>query len=749
MNPLLDQFLLEARELVQEGSDDLVALERAPEDAERLERIFRAFHTLKGGAAIADLPVMAGLLHVGEDLLASLRNRAIESSPAVIDTALRCLDQIGRWLDEIEASGGLSPQAPVQAEVLAEELRRHLPGPSPHVAPKTGPGFDWTRALIAATPGAADEVDRNGGAVAIAYEPDAKCFFNGDDPVGLMRKIPRLIALRIEPRSPWPPLRDMDPFACNLAFRALSLAPRAQIAELFRLVFDQAKIADVAPDVVRTSDAMPTARVRRILQAQRDLLAIPCAENEFVGRLGAAARTAINALRFADAASAADSVARARDEAAARHEVGPLLAALDGLLSDYASTSAADAGGETAATVDAAGPSLASRILRIEEAKVDNLVNVASELIVAANGLHDLAARIGRELGEGETARTLRNQSADLARLVNRTHRAAVQLRLVPMAQVFRRFPRIVRDIAQGLGKSVAFVASGEDIEADKSIVDMMFEPLLHLVRNALGHGIEAPDERRRCGKPVEARLVLTAQRLGEQLVIEVADDGRGIDPVAVRRKVRELALMPDDQLAELKDEQVIQLVFWSGFSTATEVSEMSGRGVGLAAVRSAAERVAGSVSVANGVGQGATVRLALPLSMALVRIMTVESGGEVFGVPIDAVAETVRLPRDRLIGIKSGSAFVLRDQIVPTCRLDRLLDLPACAGSDAGDALILVTHVGGEATGIEVDGIGERLDVVLKPMQGILAEASDYAGTTLLGNGRVMLVLNLGAILP
>jgi two-component system, chemotaxis family, sensor kinase CheA len=207
--------------------------------------------------------------------------------------------------------------------------------------------------------------------------------------------------------------------------------------------------------------------------------------------------------------------------------------------------------------------------------------------------------------------------------------------------------------------------------------------------------------------------------------------------------------LMPDDQLAELKDEQVIQLVFWSGFSTATEVSEMSGRGVGLAAVRSAAERVAGSVSVANGVGQGATVRLALPLSMALVRIMTVESGGEVFGVPIDAVAETVRLPRDRLIGIKSGSAFVLRDQIVPTCRLDRLLDLPACAGSDAGDALILVTHVGGEATGIEVDGIGERLDVVLKPMQGILAEASDYAGTTLLGNGRVMLVLNLGAILP
>ena len=277
----------------------------------------------------------------------------------------------------------------------------------------------------------------------------------------------------------------------------------------------------------------------------------------------------------------------------------------------------------------------------------------------------------------------------------------------------------------------------------------MMFEPLLHLVRNALGHGIEPPHERRAKGKPEQAQLSLTALRHGEQLVIEVTDDGRGIDPGVVRRKVREQSLLPDDQLKDLSDEQVIQLVFSSGFSTAAEVSEMSGRGVGLAAVRSAAERVGGGVSVASTVGRGTTVRLTLPLSMALVRIMTVQSGGEVFGVPIDVVAETIRLPRDRLIGIKSGQAFVLRDQIVPTCRLDRLLDLPAVGRREAGDALILVTHIGGQAAGLEVDGIGERLDVVMKPMQGILAEASDYAGTTLLGNGRVLLVLNLGAILP
>jgi two-component system chemotaxis sensor kinase CheA len=184
----------------------------------------------------------------------------------------------------------------------------------------------------------------------------------------------------------------------------------------------------------------------------------------------------------------------------------------------------------------------------------------------------------------------------------------------------------------------------------------------------------------------------------------------------------------------------------------------MSGRGVGLAAVRGAVERFGGSAKVESRPGHGTTIRLALPLSMAFMRIMTVRVGGELFGVPIEAIAETIRLPRTHIVQIRGGEAFVLRDKIVPTCRLDRLLELPGSDQSwargaghadDTDDALILVTDAGGQTAGIEIDGIGERLEVVVKPMQGLLAEASDYAGTTLLGNGRVLLVLNLGAVLP
>jgi two-component system chemotaxis sensor kinase CheA len=276
------------------------------------------------------------------------------------------------------------------------------------------------------------------------------------------------------------------------------------------------------------------------------------------------------------------------------------------------------------------------------------------------------------------------------------------------------------------------------------------------VVRNALDHGIETPPERRAAGKPEQAQITMRALHQGEQVVIEIGDDGRGIDPAAVRRKGREQSLISDEEARELSDEQIIQLVFSAGLSTSAQVSQMSGRGVGLAAVRGVVERFGGSAKVESRRGHGTTIRLALPLSMAFMRIMTVQAGGEMFGVPIEAIAETVRLPRTHIVQIRDGEAFVLRDKIVPTCRLDRLLELPGADQSrgrgtghaDTDDALILVTDAGGQTAGIEIDGIGERLEVVVKPMQGLLAEASDYAGTTLLGNGRVLLVLNLGAVL-
>jgi two-component system chemotaxis sensor kinase CheA len=750
MNALLEQFVLEARELVNEASDELLALERLPGDQQRIDVVFRAFHTLKGGAAIADLPDMTQLLHVGEDLLSALRGRKLPCTSDIINALLACVDQVGHWLADIETTGRLPDLAAERAAVLAADLRRFLPRSSAETAVRADSEFDWAARIIADDPALSAKAG-HGAIVAIAYDPQPNCFFDGDDPLGLLRKVPQLVFLDVHARSPWPDLQKINPFACNLAFRALTLASRHDVGQVFRYIPDQVRIAEIA----RGSASSATARerssrdlARKILAAQRTLLAAPCPEKEFFGRLGAAIEVAKNVLRFAGAEGGAARIEAVRAEATSARNADLVLRVLDQLLSSAASDwSKADSVHDTEAAP--AGELPATRTLRIEEAKVDRLLDVAGELIVAKNTMNDLAARIGAELGEGEIARAVRNQTAVIDRLVGETHHSAVQLRMVPLAQAFRRLPRVVRDVSHELGKQAAITMKGEDTEADKSVVDAIFEPLLHVLRNALDHGIETPEERRSAGKPEQAEISLSAFRHGEHIVIELGDDGRGVDAAAVRRKAREQSLISEEEARELSDDQAIQLVFAEGLSTAAQVSQVSGRGVGLAAVRATVERLGGAVSVASQSGRGTTVRLTLPLSMAFMRIMTIHAGGEVFGVPIEAIAETVRLPRAHILQIKSGEAFVLRDRIVPTCRLDRLLELPNAVTRDRGDdALILVTDAGGQTAGLEIDSIGERLDVVVKPMQGLLAEVQDYAGTTMLGNGRVLLVLNLGAVL-
>ncbi|MDX6596095.1 MAG: two-component system, chemotaxis family, sensor kinase CheA, partial [Solirubrobacterales bacterium] len=237
--------------------------------------------------------------------------------------------------------------------------------------------------------------------------------------------------------------------------------------------------------------------------------------------------------------------------------------------------------------------------------------------------------------------------------------------------------------------------------------------------------------------------------RAGDRFIIEVIDDGGGIDPTLVRRRARERGVIGDDELAALPDDQVIDLIFSAGFSTATEVSDISGRGVGMDVVRATVERIGGRASVISRVGAGTTVRLDLPMNIAMSRIMVVSAGGQNFGIPMDAVTETVRLAPDRVSRIKNNEGFVLRDRIVPICSLAELMKLPQARAPGLDARLVIVTDISGKVIALEIDAIEDRLEVVLKPLQGLLSNARGYAGTTLLGDGRVLLVLDLKEILP
>jgi two-component system chemotaxis sensor kinase CheA len=769
VSALQEQFVTEARELIRQATDDLIALERDGASPERVDRVFRAFHTLKGSAGVVELPAMSIMLHAAEDLLAGVRQGTLGGGPDIIDAALACLDQVSRWVDDFEAAGALPTQAGEDSRILAERMRSYLPAEASQQQPgsavrQSTAGMaagspEWAARMIAAERDTmASRMPKHASALwAISYQPIAGCFYNGDDPLQLMRQVPDLLAFHIEPAEPFAPLSDIDPYACNLRLQAISAGQRDEIARIFRLVPDQVQITGVPPDALLANpsvagDADQTL-IRTVIEAQCELLRVSDRTDDFAGCTGAAARAATNALRHADQPQPAELVQRAGATALAQRDAGPLLTALQQALvalSDTRPASVAEGvdGPSTGAAVSATERS-AERVLRVSEAKIEALVNLAGELVVAKNALAHSAKRVEQELGGHEVARSIRRDHDAIDRLVVELHGTILQLRLVPVAQVFRSLHRLVRDVSRQLGKNVGLVTSGETAEADKTIVDRLFEPLVHLVRNAVDHGVETPEQRRSAGKPETATISIGASRTGDRFLIEVTDDGRGIDPAAVRRKASEKQLVPADELATLTDEQVVDLVFAPGFSTAAEVSDISGRGIGMDVVRTVVEQIGGRVSLASRIGAGTTVRLDLPMTIAMSRIMVVDAGGQLFGISMDAVSETVRLTPDRISRIKNNLGFVLRERIVPIVSLAELMKLPERAKEDGAARLFVVMEAAGRMAAFEVDAVRDRLDVVLKPMQGLLENARGYAGTTLLGDGQVLLVLDVKELLP
>ena len=599
MNPLHEQFIIEARELVDQATDDLIALDREGSTPERIERVFRAVHTLKGSAGIVELPAMGMMLHAAEDVLAAIQAGQIAADTDLIDQGLACLDQVSRWVDEFEARAALPADAAEDAHAMVQRLRAFLPD----TASVPEPGADGAAAARAANalPGWISDLiasrrtqisqalsARPATLFAISYEPHAGCFFNGDDPVGLMRQVPELLAFRIEPREAWGGLADLDPYACNLRLRAIAAAGRNELAGIFRLVPDQVRIVELPAATLRPDSTVPLDRsdlIHSILREQQKVLEASSAKQDLAGRVerpraappmpcapasGATWRSKSTAPARLPLRRAIRGRCRPRSRRRSRHwpasrSPPSRLALLPGL----------------AAAPDGAAARPALRLLRVDEARIDALVNLAGELIVAKNGLAHLARKADDELKDHDLALAIKREHEAIERLAGDMHAAVLRLRMVPVMHVLRPFPRLVRDMSQRLNKKVRLLMRGEATEADKTIVDRLFEPLLHLVRNALDHGVEAPDERRAAGKPDVASIAIQASRIGERFMVEVVDDGRGIDPASVRRKANERGLTTGDELAALSDEQAIDLISCPAFRPRRRSRTFPGAGLG------------------------------------------------------------------------------------------------------------------------------------------------------------------------
>ncbi|MFO1368088.1 MAG: chemotaxis protein CheA [Marinagarivorans sp.] len=387
--------------------------------------------------------------------------------------------------------------------------------------------------------------------------------------------------------------------------------------------------------------------------------------------------------------------------------------------------------------------------IKVDQAKIDRLMNLIGELIVAKNALPYLASRAEEGMGVRELAREIKSHHGVVNRIADEMQDAIMQIRMMPFSTISARYPRLVRDIARKLAKDVQFLVEGEETEADKNIIESLADPLVHILRNSLDHGIELPEERTRLGKSPQACLRLRASQEADRVVIDVSDDGRGIDPEKIKRKAYEKGLIDETLLERMSERDAIQLIFAAGFSTAETVSDLSGRGVGMDVVRSAVERVNGSISIDSQVGKGTHIRISLPLSMAVTRVMLVEADRQLFAVPMDEVVETVRVPRSQIHTLKQHQTTLLRGRIVPLAQVHQLLALTAeaCFNED-DECAVLVVRVGDHVLGLVVDDFHGTEDIIQKPLAGVLANLRGFSGSALLGDGSVLMVLNIKELL-
>ncbi len=401
----------------------------------------------------------------------------------------------------------------------------------------------------------------------------------------------------------------------------------------------------------------------------------------------------------------------------------------------------------TAHAQSGGGPA-SSELLRVEVSKIDRIMNLVGELVIGRSMVAQVLAELSEGAVGGSPLDRLSDANGFLEHTLSELQAAVLKIRMVPVEHVFRRFPRLVRDLAHAREKSVELEIQGGLTELDKSIVDALGEPLLHLVRNAIDHGLEAPDERVRAGKPRSGRLLLSAFYEGNHVHVVVEDDGRGIDVAQVARQAVTQGLIESSQLDQMAPAEILNTIYQPGFSTNDEVSDISGRGIGMDVVRESIENLKGVIELQTAPGRGTRFLIRLPLTLAILRAVLVEVADKAFAVPLTSVLEIVRLRSDQARSVLGRGVLQWRDRVVPLVSLSRALGLPPSASEDSGRAFVLVVGEAERRIGLVAERLLGEQELVVKPIDDTLTRSPGIAGASILGNGRVVLILHTRGLL-
>jgi two-component system, chemotaxis family, sensor kinase CheA len=689
---LRELFYETSQELLQALNDDALKLEKTPGDEEIVRAIRRTVHTLKGDSAACGLRELSELAHQFEDAL-SLEGAV--SHAAVAEIAFGAADLFVEMIAAYRNGAKMPSTKSVSKKI--QELT-------------SGPAAKKSRGKKSKAGAAASGAKKAGDWTEYEKLAMAKAQADGQDVLHVVVKIDPLCAMPIAGRQlVHNAISSMGPI---IAVRPDPKSPAASKHVEFVLASVQ------TPEQIAAKCKIPTIVEEVAL--------------EIMLTGGAAAK----------AADPAPDTPTAPEPSIASDVPAPE-AAEEKASAAPAEPASAEASPTVPAPEAAAAPAAMENILRVEAGRIDSVLNLVGELIIGKSmlqqALNEFAKRYPKELLRGKFADAMAFQ----ARVLNDLQRSVMKIRMVPVDQLFRRFPRMVRDVARQCGRDVELAVSGQDTDLDKGILDAIAEPLTHLVRNAVSHGIESPEERRRLGKPAQGTVRLNAYHQGNQVLVEVSDDGRGIDVQKIRAKAIELGLTTPEEAARLSDNETVEFIFRPGFSTAEQVTEVSGRGVGMDVVQSVLHRLKASINVENRPGQGATFRLKLPLTLAIIKALLFWVEERLYAIPLNAVIEIARTAESGVHQVDNYEVLQLRNQVLPVLRLGR----PAPDGDHKSKLFVLVILVGERKYGLIVDALEGEEELVIKALDDQTFSTDLVSGASILGNGRVVLILNLPSV--
>jgi len=706
ISAVLPAFISEAHEQLETIEQLLLQLETAPDDRELLDALFRCAHTVKGSAGIFGLDRVVDFTHHVESLLDRLREGAIRLTPTLSTLLLRSNDRIRMLVDTAADDTPPEPDEAADIAALALELQ-HAGGASMH-------------AVAAGVPKAAVAVPVDSSSrtwhVSVHFGPET--YRDGMDPLSTLnylRSFGHIVALCCDVEAV-PALESIDPETCHLGFKFgfETDASRDEIDAAFSFVREGLVLQLTEPGAsaaafIELIEALPqSARLGEILVS-----------------VGAVTREQLEHGLRTQAGRAADGSGAQR--------LGDILGSEAGL-----HESVVDAALEKQQRVREAGASMPvddQRFIRVQADRLDAVINLLGELVTAGAG----AALLARETRQG----TLVEAHAQIGRLIEEIRNGTLQLRMVPIGETFARFRRVVRDTATKLGKEVVFEIVGGDAELDKSVVERIADPLMHLVRNALDHGLETAAQRTATGKPAQGRLTLTARHESGSILISIGDDGRGIDRPRVLARAWERGLV--ERGVTPSDGEIDKLIFEPGFSTAEAITDLSGRGVGMDVVRRNIEALRGSVTIHSETGTGSRIDIRLPLTLAIIDGFLVSVGASKFIIPLESVVEVIETrPSAESLDVHGRGFVSLRGQALPVVSLRTLYGLES---PEPERVSVVVISAGASRYGVMVDQLLGQHQTVIKPLGRMFRSLRGMSGSSILGSGEVALIVEVHSL--